>query len=71
MRDFLLHHVRHQVRHGPHAFANLGAATQSAGQADLHIAQLISTQPVGVFHERLAYHGASLHGGVHFIASAV
>jgi hypothetical protein len=31
--DLLLQHGGHQVGHGPHALADLGAAAQAAGQA--------------------------------------
>ena len=39
--DFLLQHVGHQIGHGPHALANLCAATQASLQAHSHVASLV------------------------------
>jgi hypothetical protein len=39
MADLLLQHRGHQVGHGPHALADLGAARQAAFQPDIDIAR--------------------------------
>ena len=71
VRDFLLEHVGHQIRHGPHAFANLRAAAQASLQAHRHVAFLIGAEPHAAFDVALAHHGAGPHAGVHFITRAV
>ena len=68
---FLRHHQRHQVGHGPHAFADLGAPLEPAGQTHQDVVELVSLDPGGGLHLRLAHHRAGLHGGVHLIARAV
>ena len=69
--DLLLEHGCHQIRHGPHALADLRLATQTAGQADQHVVALVGLDPGAGFHVALAQHRASLHGGVHLVAGAV
>jgi len=68
---FLLQHVGHQIRHGPHAFANLCAATQAGLQADCHIAFLVGAQPRTALDVTLAHDRACQHTSVHFVACAV
>ncbi len=68
---FLAQHVGHQIGHGPHAFANLGASAQAAGQAHQHVVALVGLNPRAAFHVAFAHHGAGLHGGVHLVAGAV
>ena len=43
--DFLFEHRRHQVWHGPHAFADLCATAQAASQACQDVAAFVSRQP--------------------------
>ena len=71
MADFLHHHIRHHIGCGPHALADLRLATQATGKTNLDIARLISLNPGRSFHLRFADHGAGLHRGVHFVASAI
>src|SRR5690606_20091336 len=69
--NLLLQHFSHQVRHGPHAFTDLGTTTQTALQADLNVVALVGRLPVSLFHVGLAHYGASLHASVDFVASTV
>jgi hypothetical protein len=41
----LLQHGSHQVGHGPHALADLGAAAQAAGEARQHVVALVGLDP--------------------------
>ena len=65
------HHGGHFIRHGPHAFADLGVTRKAALQAYVHVPIFISLDPRVSFHLCLADHGASLHGGMDLIASTV
>ncbi|MNY51577.1 hypothetical protein D3C86_1871790 [compost metagenome] len=69
--DFLFQHVGHPVRHGPHAFTDLRAATQVAVQANQHVITLVGLDPRRAFHVALAQHRAGLHGGVHLVTGAI
>ena len=69
--NFLLQHVGHQIRHGPHAFANLRATAQARLQAHGDVASLVGAQPSAAFDIALAHDRACQHASVHFIASAV
>ena len=69
--DLLLQHRRHQVRHGPHALADLRPAPQPASQAHQHVVSLVGLDPGAGLHVAFAQHRAGLHGGVHLVASAV
>ncbi len=69
--NFGFQHVGHQVRHGPHAFADLCTAAQAAGQAHVDVVLLVSAQPGAVLDVALAHDGAGQHAGVHFVACAV
>src|SRR5699024_12418381 len=60
-----------EVRHGPHALADLGATAQTAFQTHLNVVALVGVNPVGLLHGGLAHHGACVHGGVHFVAGTV
>ena len=71
VRDFLGHHASHQVGHGPHAFADLGAAAQTAGQAGQHITALVGGDPGAGFHFGLADHGPGVHDAVNLVTGAV
>ena len=71
MGDFLFQHLRHQIGHGPHAFADLRFATQPARQTDQHIVFLVSGDPSAALHIAFAQHRTGMHGGVHFVACAV
>ena len=64
-------HFGHTIRHGPHALADLRPAGHAASQPHIDIVVLISCDPCGGFHIRLADHGACLDGSVHFIARAI
>ena len=67
----LLQHRRHQVRHGPHALADLRLAWQAALQADVDVLALIRLQPLGVLQISLRQHRPGFHRGMDLIASAV
>jgi hypothetical protein len=45
--NLVFHHVGHQIRHGPHALADLRAALQASGQADVDVAVLVGADPLG------------------------
>src|SRR5690606_28304933 len=59
--NFLLEHVRHQVRHGPHALADLRLTLQATGQADVDVVVLVGADPLLALHGGLAYHRAGFH----------
>src|SRR5690606_22924361 len=61
----------HQIRHGPHALADLRLATQTAIQPDQHVVALVGLNPGSPFHVAFAQYGASFHDAVHLVASAV
>src|SRR5690554_7876888 len=69
--DLLFQHAGHQVRHRPHALADLGAATEAAGQTGIHVPVLVGLDPGRAFHPALADHGACFHGGVDLVTGAV
>ena len=71
MRDFLLQHRGHQIRHGPHTFTDLCFATQTARQAHQNVILFVGLYPRAALHIAFAQHGTRLHRGVHFIARAV
>ena len=66
-----LHHGGHFIRHGPHAFADLGVTRQAALQAYVHVPIFISLDPRVSFHLCLPDHRASFHGGMDLITSTV
>ncbi|MCY1391936.1 hypothetical protein D9M71_67910 [compost metagenome] len=69
--DLLLEHGGHQVRHGPHALADLRLALQAGGQADVDVVVLVGADPLLGLHGALAHHGAGFHGGVDLVTGAV
>src|SRR5690606_26898136 len=69
--DFLLHHLLHFIRHGPHALADLGVARQAALKTDIHVPVFVGGNPLLLLHVGLAHHGARFHGGVDLIAGTV
>ena len=71
MADLRLQHVRHQVGHRPHALADLRAARQAAGEADVDVAVLVGLDPGRGLHVALADHRAGFHRGVDLVAGAV
>ena len=71
MADFLLHHERHQIRHGPHALADLSVARQPAFEANIHVPVFVGLDPRSGLHVALADHRPGFHGGVHLIARAI
>ncbi len=71
MSDFLFQHRSHQVRHGPHALADLRMAGQATLKTDIDIPLLISANPCGLLHVALADHRASFHRRMDFVAGAV
>ncbi len=71
MRDFFGEHRRHAVGHRPHAFADLRAARQAAGEADIDIPILIGRDPGGLLHIVLADHRPGFHRCMDFVAGAV
>ncbi len=71
MGDLLFEHRGHQVRHGPHALADLRAARKPAFQTDIDIPVFVSRNPCGLLHVALADHRTRFHRGVHFVAGAI
>ena len=71
VRDLGFQHVGHEIRHGPHALADLGMPAQAAGQPDVDILPFIGIQPDGFLQIGLARCDAGLHRGVDLIAGAV
>ena len=69
--DLLFQHRRHQVRHRPHALADLGVAGKPAFEAGVDIPGLIGGNPGGLLHVALADHRAGFHRGVDLVAGAV
>ncbi len=69
--DLGLQHCLHQIRHGPHALADLGTSLQAAGQTDIDVAILIGADPGGVFHLALGHHRPCLHRGVNLVAGTI
>src|SRR5690554_494424 len=69
--DLLLQHGGHQVRHGPHALADLGAAGQAEVQTVVDVPVLVGSNPLLGLHGSLAYHGAGLHGGMDLVTGTV
>ena len=71
LTDLLLDHVGHQVGHRPHALADLRAAGEPGGQADVDVLVLVGLNPLGALHRALADHRPGLHRGVDLVAGAV
>ncbi|OIQ72308.1 hypothetical protein GALL_460670 [mine drainage metagenome] len=69
--DLLRQHVRHHVRRGPHALADLGVAGQAVDQADIDVRVLIALDPGLGLHVVLANHGACFHRGMDLVAGTV
>ena len=69
--DLGLDHLRHAVRHGPHALADLRLALEAAFEVDIDVPILVGLNPRGAFHVRLADHRARFHRGMNFVAGAV
>ncbi|MNQ48223.1 hypothetical protein D3C85_620950 [compost metagenome] len=69
--DFLFEHGGHQIRHGPHALADLRAAAQAAAETDQHVVALVGLNPRRALHVALAQHRPGFHGRVHLVAGAV
>ena len=65
------HHLRHQIRHGPHTLADLRPSRQTALQPDVDILPLIGVEPDRVLDLALAQHGAGRHRGMNLIASTI
>src|SRR3546814_19633248 len=68
MSDLLLQHGRHQVRHGPHALADLRMARETAFKTDVDVPVLVGGDPGGLLHIALADHRTRLHRGVDLVA---
>src|SRR5690606_24932843 len=60
-----------QVRHGPHALADLGATGQAQVQAVVDVPVLVGGDPLLGLHGGLANHRAGFHGGVDFVTGTV
>ena len=71
MADLLLQHGLHQVRHGPHALADLGDAGQAAGQTHVDVVVFVGVDPRLGLHVALAHHRAGFHRGMDLVAGAV
>ena len=72
MCDLGFEHVRHEIGHGPHALADLRAAAQAAGKADIHVLAFIGVQPHGLLEFSLLRGTAAASiEGMNLIAGAV
>ncbi len=69
--DLLFQHVSHQIRHRPHALADLGTTTEATGQAGVDVPVFVSLDPGRAFHVALANHRAGFHGGVDLVTGTV
>ncbi|OMQ40209.1 hypothetical protein BKP54_28915 [Ensifer sp. 1H6] len=69
--DLLLQHRRHQVRHGPHALADLRMAGKPAFETDVDVPVFVSADPGGLFHVALADHRTGFHRSVDLVAGAI
>ena len=64
-------HLGHEIRHGPHAFADLRPALQAAGQTHVDVPVLIGVDPGLPLHGTLGGDSTGFHAGVNLIAGAV
>src|SRR6201999_2611156 len=71
LADLLLHHVGHQLGHGPHALADLRPALEAGGEPGVDVVVLVGLDPGGALHRTLADHRTRLHRGVDLVAGAV
>src|SRR5690606_8339468 len=71
MANLDLQHLRHLVRNGPHALADLCTALQTTDQAVVDVPVFIGLNPGSGLHVALANHRTSLHGGMDFVTGAV
>ena len=71
MVTFLLEHRRHQIRHGPHALADLRKARQATFKADVNIEIFVGRDPTLALDEILAREGACFHRRVDFVSRTV
>ena len=71
LTDLLLDHVGHQLRHRPHALADLGPAGEPGRQTDVDVLVLVGLDPVGGLHRALADHRPGVHRRVDLVAGAV
>ena len=71
LRDLGRYHLRHQIRHGPHALANLRPAGKAAGQPDVDVLAFVGVEPAGVLDLALAQHRPCHHRGVNLITRSV
>ena len=71
MADLLGQHIGHQIRHRPHALADLRPPLEAAGKADIDVPVFIGLDPGRGLHVGLADHRARFHRRVHLITGAV
>ena len=71
MPDLCSEHVRHQIGHGPHAFADLCFALQAAGEAYVDVPVFVGVDPRLALHGAFRRDGAGFHAGVDLITCAV
>ena len=71
MANLGFQHTRHQVRHRPHTFTDLGNTSETGFQPDVHVPLLVGLNPGSLLHRPLADKRPQLHGRVDFVTSAV
>jgi hypothetical protein len=71
VRALLFEHRCHEVRHRPHALADLRAPGEAAGEADSDVVVFIRLEPRSRLHVALADHRPELHRRVDLVAGAV
>ena len=71
MPHFGPQHVGHEVRHRPHALADLGMPAKAAREAHVDVLAFISIQPDGLLQIALARYGSRFHRGVNLVTGAV
>ena len=71
VRDLRAQHVRHEVRHRPHALADLGVSAEAARETDVDVLPFIGIQPDRLLEVVLARYRRGFHRGVDLIAGAV
>ena len=71
MHCFNFIHVKHFIRHRPHAFTDLCLAHEACLKTRIYIPILIGNDPWLLFHFSFWDHRASLHACMNFISSSI
>ena len=71
MVNFSRHHLRHFIRHGPHAFPNLSAAQKASRQTRINIPIFVGKNPGLLLHQGFSDDGPGFHTGMNFVPSTI